>query len=80
MKLPTNRAFTLGVKQLAKGSRRGNPAMTGLGLVATIYGFMKSRRGPEREKVASYRLKPGRALRIAVRDTDGSTKHTDIVG
>lgn len=51
-----------GLRQMARGLRRGNPAMAGFGMLLVLVGLL--RRSSGGKLLYSTRLKPGQSLRV----------------
>ena len=58
-----DRLISAGVKQLFGGARRGQPIITGIGAVLSIWGLFR-RYGRKEKLVYSRELKDGETLRI----------------
>jgi hypothetical protein len=59
-----NRLLTNGLRYLFGGARRGQSSLAGLGAAMTIAGWLRRRRGPERELLWARNLKDGESVTI----------------
>jgi len=59
-----------GLRHLAGGARRGNPALAGLGAALAAVGLIRRSTRPKRELLYARNLKKGEGLRIRLLDGD----------
>ena len=59
-----NRMLRNGLHYLFGGARRGQSGLAGLGAAMSIYGWLRQRRGPERELLWARNLKDGETVKI----------------
>jgi hypothetical protein len=69
-----------GPTYLFGGARRGQSPLAALGAAMTIIGWLRSRRGPERELIYSRTLKDGEAVTVKLLRGGSVVAQQDVEG
>lgn len=78
MNIPRSRLFSIGIRQLARGGRTGNPTSAAIGFAMAAVGFLRAQRKPREELLLTETLKPGQGLTIRLLRGDEIVAETEV--
>lgn len=70
----------IGLRQLFRGARTGQPGLAGLGAVLVILGWSRKRRSRDQKPLYSQKLRKGQAIRIRLLRGETLVGEADVSG
>lgn len=74
------RILDFGMVKLFSGARQGRPFITGMGAALALFGWMRKRRGPSKERIYGKNLAEGETIQISFRRGEMTVDETKRSG